>query len=127
MAMSPPTPWTATRTRSGTRAGTPEKDPLPHHLTIDLGREITLKGITYLPRQDMSTGRIAECEIYCSRQPNSWSEPAAKAKWQNTDKLQTVSFEQPVKARYLKVVARSEVSGNPFTSIAELDVLTGEE
>ena len=45
----------------------------------------------------------------------------------NTAQLQTVRFEPPVKARYLKVVARSEVNGNPFASIAELDVLTDEK
>ena len=43
---------------------------MPHHLTVDLGREVTLKGITYLPRQDMANGRIAECEIYCSTDPS---------------------------------------------------------
>ena len=105
----------------------PANDPMPHHLTIDLGRDVTLKGITYLPRQDMANGRIAECEIYCSTEPNSWAAPAAKVKWPNTDQLQTVTFKQPVKARYLKVVARSEVNGNPFASIAELDVLTDEK
>ena len=48
---------------------TPANDPMPHHLTIDLGRAVTLKGITYLPRQDGANGRIAECEIYCSTEP----------------------------------------------------------
>ena len=105
----------------------PSTDPMPHHLTIDLGRAVTLRGITYLPRQDMANGRIADCEIYCSSDPNSWAAPAAKVKWPNTAQLQTVRFEPPVKARYLKVVARSEVNGNPFTSIAELDVLTDEK
>jgi hypothetical protein len=102
---------------------TPVNDPMPHHLTIDLGRAVTLKGITYLPRQDMANGRIAECEICCSTASNVWAAPVAKVKWPNTDKLQTVNFQQPVKARYLKVVARSEVNGQPFAGIAELDVL----
>jgi hypothetical protein len=106
---------------------TPENDPMPHHLTIDLGRAVTLKGITYLPRQDGANGRIAECEIYCSTEPNSWAAPTAKVKWPNTDQLQTVNFKLPVKARYLKVVARSEVNHNPYASIAELDVLTDEK
>ena len=106
---------------------TPENDPMPHHLTIDLGRAVTLKGITYLPRQDGANGRIAECEIYCSTEPNAWAAPTAKVQWPNTDQLQTVKFSQPVKARYLKVVVRSEVNGNPFASIAELDVLTDEK
>ena len=48
-------------------------------------------------------------------------------KWPNTDQLQTVTFKQPVKARYLKLVARSEVNRNPYTGIAELDVLTDEK
>jgi hypothetical protein len=105
----------------------PTNDPMPHHLTVDLGREVTLNGITYLPRQNMANGRIAQCEIYCSRDPASWAAPAAKVKWTNTAELQTVRFKQPVKARYLKVTARSEVNGNPFASIAELDVLTDEK
>ena len=102
----------------------PTRDPLPHHLTIDLGREVTLKGITYLPRQDLANGRIAQAEVYCSNDPASWPAPVAQVKWPNTRDLQTVHFKQPVKARYLKVVALSEVNGNPYTSIAELDILT---
>jgi hypothetical protein len=105
---------------------TPVNDPMPHHLIVDLGRAVSLKGITYLPRQDMANGRIAECEIYCSTEPNVWAAPVAKVKWPNTDKLQTLNFRQPVKARYLKVVARSEVNGQPFAGIAELDVLMDE-
>jgi beta-galactosidase len=102
----------------------PSTDPMPHHLTVDLGRVVTLRGITYLPRQEMANGRIAECEIYCSADANSWTEPVAKVNWPNTELLQTVTFQQPVNARYLKLVAKSEVSGQPFAGIAELDVLT---
>jgi hypothetical protein len=104
----------------------PKPDPLPHHLTIDLGREVTLKGVTYLPRQDMSNGRIAQGEIYCSNDPAAWPAPVSQVRWPNTPELQTVYFKQPVRARYIKVVALSEVNGNAYTSIAELDVL-GEE
>jgi hypothetical protein len=105
----------------------PGNDPMPHHLTLDLGREVTLNGITCLPRQNGANGRIADCEIYCSSDPASWDAPVAKVKWPNTSELQTVHFKQPVKARYLKVVVRSEVNGNPYTSIAELDVLTDDK
>jgi hypothetical protein len=38
-----------------------------------------------------------------------------------------VRFKQPVKARYLKMVARSEVNRKPYASIAELDILTDEK
>ncbi|MGA2864720.1 MAG: discoidin domain-containing protein [Verrucomicrobiota bacterium] len=106
---------------------TPENDPMPHHLIIDLGREVVLHGVTYLPRQDMANGRIAQCEVFCSNAPKAWSAPAAKAQWPNSDQLQALKFAPPVKARYLKVVAKSEVNGNPFASIAELDILTDEK
>jgi hypothetical protein len=38
-----------------------------------------------------------------------------------------VNFPAPAKARYLKIVARSEVNGNPFTAIAELDIVTDDK
>ncbi|MGO9204232.1 MAG: discoidin domain-containing protein [Limisphaerales bacterium] len=84
-------------------------------------------GITCLPRQDMANGRIAQCEVYCTSDPKSWAAPVAKANWPDTAELQTVNFPQPTKARYLKVVAKSEVNGNPFAAIAEVDILTDEK
>jgi hypothetical protein len=59
--------------------------------------------------------------------PKAWSKPAASAKWPNTDQRQTLTFGKPVRARYLKVVSRSEVNGFPFASMAELDILTDEK
>ena len=97
---------------------------MPHELVIDLGREMTLRGITYLPRQDQSNGRIAQVEALCSQDAQSWGAAAATAKWPDSEKLQTFEFRQPITARYLKLVAKSEINGNPFAAVAELDVLT---
>ncbi len=52
---------------------------------------------------------------------------AATARWSNTGTLQVLKFGQSVRARYLKLVARSEVNRNPFASVAELDVLTDDQ
>ena len=101
-------------------------EPMPHHLTLDLGRAVRLEGITYTPRQDIANGRIADCEIYCSDDAKSWPAPVAAVKLRNNTKLQTVTFKEPVTARYLKLVAKSEVNGQDFASIAELDVLIAE-
>ena len=101
----------------------PANDPMPHELVIDLGREVALKGITYLPRQDMVNGRIADAEIFCGNNPQSWGAPLATPKWPNVMELQTVRFNQTIKARYLRLLAKSEVNANPFAAIAELDVL----
>ncbi len=99
-------------------------DPMPHYLVIDLGREVNLKGFTCLPRQDMNNGRVAECEIFGSHDGKTWGEPIARAKWRNTANMQTLNFKDQVKTRYLKLVIKSEVRGQPFAAIAELDILT---
>lgn len=95
----------------------PTPRPMPHELIIDFDHEVTLSGITYLPRQDMANGRIASCELFAD------GRRVAAAKWRNNSELQTLRFDQPVTTRSLKLVIESEVHGNPFASIAELDVL----
>jgi hypothetical protein len=102
----------------------PSKDPMPHSLVIDLGKEITLQGVTYLPRQDMENGRVAQAEIFCSNDPKAWGDAVAKPKFRSSGSVSTVQFKQPVKARYLKFVATAEVRQNPFAAVAELDVIT---
>ncbi|MBI5396625.1 MAG: discoidin domain-containing protein [Verrucomicrobia bacterium] len=102
----------------------PSARPMPHWLVVDLGRELPLAGITYLPRQDQANGRIAEAEISCSNEPKKWGAPVATVKWLNTADRQTVRFAKPVTARYLKLVPKSEVRGQPFAAVAELDIVT---
>jgi hypothetical protein len=105
----------------------PKNDPMPHHLTIDIGRAVTIKGVSYLARQDMPNGRVAEAEIYCSNDRKAWGEPAAKVKFRDRGDLQTVSFPRPIKARYLKFVVLSEIHGRPYAAVAELDILTDDK
>jgi hypothetical protein len=95
----------------------PAADPMPHELVIDLGREVTLAGLTYLPRQDQANGRIAECDVLAD------GKVVSQVNWPNTSELQTVRFKAAVKARQLTLRIRSEVNGNPFAAVAELDVL----
>jgi hypothetical protein len=101
----------------------PKEEPMPHSIVIDLGREIEVKGFTYLPRQDMTNGRIAEYEVYVGNDQKNFGEPSVKGKWKNGDELQKIMFKNPAKGRYLKLVAKSEVQGKPFASVAELDIV----
>jgi hypothetical protein len=103
----------------------PNSPPHPHELVLDWQSVHEIRGLTYLPRQDMTNGRIAKYEIYASEDGNSWGTPLAAGQWPDSQELQTVSFAQAVRARYLKLVALSEVRGNPFASVAEVDVLRG--
>jgi hypothetical protein len=95
----------------------PSPTPMPHELVIEFGREVTLAGLTYLPRQDMANGRLAACELFANGQR------VASATWPNTSQLQTLRFPQPVTTRSLRLLIKSEVNGHPFAGVAELDVL----
>ncbi len=95
----------------------------PHEIVVDLGEPLELEGITCLPRQGQENGRIAKYEVYVSRDGKSWAAPAATGKFPNNAQLQTVRFAKAVTGRYIKVVALSEVGGNAWTSLAELDVM----
>lgn len=105
---------------------TPLPDKLPHSFVIDMQKEIEITGLTYLPRQDMPNGRIAEYEIYSSNDGKEWTGPIATGIWPNDSKLKTVRFEKPVKTGFVKLIALSEVRGQVFTSAAEICVITEE-
>jgi beta-galactosidase len=95
----------------------------PHEIEVDLGEMLELVGITYLPRQGQENGRIAEYEVYVSRDGQSWAAPVATGEFSNSTQRQTVKFVEAVTGRYIKLVALSEVGGNAWTSLAELDVI----
>ncbi len=101
----------------------PSPKPMPHEIVIDLGKEIALGGMKYLPRQDMANGRIADFEIYASSDGKTWNEPVAKGRWKNSDQQQAARFAKEVKARFIKIVAKSEVKGNAFAAAAEFDIV----
>jgi beta-galactosidase len=105
----------------------PRDDPMPHYLIIDLGRALTIKGLTYLPRQDMTNGRVAECQVFAGDDPNIWAAPIATTRGKNTDQRQSIDFTSPVKARYLKFQVTAEINNNPFAAVAELDVILDAE
>ncbi len=101
-------------------AGSPSH---PHELVLDLQASHEIRGLTVLPRQDMTNGRIAKYEVYASEDGRDWGQPLAAGQWPDSSEKQAATFERPVRARYIKLVALSEVRGNPFASAAELDVL----
>ena len=65
----------------------------PHHLILDLKKSVRVAGLTYLPRQDMTNGRIARYEIYVSPDGENWGKPVAEGTWPNDAELKTVRFD----------------------------------
>ncbi len=95
----------------------------PHYLALDLKKSVRVAGMTYLPRQDMTNGRIARYEIYLSTDGENWGKPIAEGTWPNDGEQKTIRFKEPRDARFIKLVALSEVNGQPFTSVAEVGVV----
>ena len=104
-----------------------QTDSMPHELIVDLGREMPLQGIICLPRQDQSNGRIAVAEIFASACAGAWGLPVAELRGKDSSQSETVWFNQTVNARFLRVVVKSEVSGQPFAALAELDIIAASQ
>ena len=97
----------------------------PHWVDFDAGKQKVIKGFTYLARQDGSlNGCIKDYEIYVSNDNKNWGEPVAKGSFEKTAKLQKVMFGKPVKARYVRLRALNEQSGQDYASGAEFTLVT---
>src|SRR5215470_12045355 len=96
--------------------------PLPHTLVLDLGASYQVDGFRYLPRQDGNpNGTIADYQFYVSPDGTTWGPAVADGTLAADTSEKTVRF--PAKpGRYVRLVAVSEIHGNPWTSAAELNV-----
>lgn len=95
----------------------------PHWVDFDCGSVKTLKGFTYLPRQDSKNGRIKSYKIQVSDDGERWSEPIVQGEFPEGADLQRVMFSKPVKARYLRFTALNSQNGQDFASCAEFTIL----
>lgn len=97
----------------------------PHWVDFDAGKQKVIKGFTYLARQDGSlNGCIKDYEIYVSNDNKNWGEPVVKGSFEKTAKLQKVMFGKPIKARYVRLRALNEQSGQDYASGAEFTLVT---
>ncbi len=95
----------------------------PHEIVIELTPPATIKGFTYLPRQDDSeNGTIKGYEFYVSNDGQDFGQPVAKGEWENSKSLKTVTF-APTACRFVKLKAISEVNDGAWTSAAEIGVV----
>ncbi|KAG6083540.1 hypothetical protein E4U33_004676 [Claviceps sp. LM78 group G4] len=95
---------------------------LPHEIVVDMGLVKNVNGISALPRQDGNNhGWIAAHEVAVSTDNKNW-EVVASGTWNGGDEtLKFANFETR-SARYVRLRATSEATGQQFTSLAELKV-----
>ena len=94
----------------------------PHEIVVDMGKTYRITAFQYQGRSDGSNGRIRNYSLYFSNSPSRWGTPAAQGSFDNTSDEQSVVLATPVEARYFRLIARSEVNGNAWTSAAELGI-----
>ena len=95
----------------------------PHELQISLGGLYEVSGLLYLPRQDGGdNGRIRQYEIYVSTDGVSWGSLVASGIFPDTAAGQEVLF-APVPATHVRLVALNAYDGDPWTAVAELNVI----
>lgn len=96
----------------------------PHSIDFDCNETKTLKGFTYLPRQDGSpNGNIKGYKVQVSQDGKNWSDTVCEGEFENNAKEKKVLFKQPQKARYLRFTALSSQNGADFASGAEFGVI----
>ena len=97
--------------------------PGPHQITLDLGTEYELTGFVYTPRKGGSNGTIAGYECYVGSELKKLGEPVLTGEFSKGSPEYAIAFTAPVKGRYFRLRALSEVNGRPWASIAELKLL----
>ena len=95
----------------------------PHWIDFDAGEECTVKGFSYLPRQDGgSNGNIKDFEISVSLDGKSWTS-IKKGAFDRGAGVKRVMFDAPVKMRYIRFTALSAQNGADFASGAEFELI----
>jgi len=95
----------------------------PHWVDMDAGEVKTIKGFTWLPRQDGNNGDVKDYTIHVSLDGKNWGEPIVKATFARSKEEKKVMFDKPVKARYIRFTALSEQRGQDYATGAEITIL----
>jgi hypothetical protein len=96
----------------------------PHEIVVDLGKSFEVSGFSVLPRPGGGNGTIKDYECYFAESEKDLGKPIVAGVLSPKTSLSVVQFPAKVKGRYFKLRALSEVNGQPFTSIAELRILS---
>ncbi len=95
----------------------------PHEIQIDLGASYALTAFRYMPRQDKDeNGIVKDYEFYVSEDKANWGAAVASGAFANDRSGKRVTFTQKT-ARYVRFVAKSEINGGAWASMAELDLV----
>lgn len=99
----------------------PDKDPLPQWVVIELPKVIPLEGLRYLPRQDKPIGRVTEYAVYMSDDGKTWNQPVSEGRILPDNEEKQIRFANPVEGRFVRFEIRK--SEHDVAAIGQLDIL----
>lgn len=103
-----------------------EKIKPPHWIAVDFGSALSIKGITYLPRQGAAGPHIFKYEVYASSDGKDWGDPVAKGEFGNIVNNpieQQILFGKSIQTRYIKLVSIEPPPGSVEASVAEVGII----
>lgn len=96
----------------------------PHWVDFDCGEAKSIKGVSYLPRQDGGrNGDIKDYTIHISIDGKNWGDPLHKGSFSADKKEKRVLFSKPVNARFIRFTSLSSQNGQDFGGGAEFNIL----
>lgn len=97
----------------------------PHEIQISLGGTYTVTHFQYTPKQLDPNGRIASYDFYTSEDNGDSWDLAASGVWgdSDNDKIVEIGGSQ---ISAIRLVANSEISGDPWTAVGEIRLFEGE-
>jgi alpha-L-fucosidase len=102
-------------------------DHLPHHIAVDLGETVTIRGFSYTPRQDQwDGGIILRARFEVSHDGTNWTIAADDVNFDNivnSRQQQVINLPAEVAARYFRLTALRTVKDNDLASAADVSVL----
>ncbi|MCU4174236.1 alpha-L-fucosidase [Carboxylicivirga sp. N1Y90] len=100
----------------------------PHHISVDLGEKLALKGFTYTPRtDDNKSGTIFKYAFYVSNNGKDWKKVKTKGEFSNIKNnpvKQEIRFQRSYSARYFKFESKEGIYNEDWIAVGELGVIT---
>ncbi len=84
----------------------------PHYLTIDMGEQKTLHGVSFLPRQNDSGGKPNEVNVQVSEDNITWTDGGSFTLLNNKDTQPQFLPKGFKSGRYFKIIINSAYNGS---------------
>jgi acyl carrier protein phosphodiesterase len=100
---------------------------MPHYISVDMGETVTIRGFTYLPRQDpWDGGIILRARFEVSHDGKDWTIAADNVDFDNivnSRQQQVVKLKTDMPARYFRLTALRTANDSGLASAADISVL----